>query len=109
METNNNSKFSRHFLEILSSLVYGRILTALRFLFCQAGLAEANVYGRQSTRHHQQCSVHGIHHLHHHAGEQWTVISHHKLPGTRPDWQQRQRQRHRPQDCWDIHRSHAAA
>ena len=73
------------------------------------GYTEADVHGSRPTRHYQQRPVHGTHHLHHHAGEQRTFVSHHQLPGARLGRRQCQRQRHRPQDRRRLHRGHAAA
>lgn len=73
------------------------------------GYTEADVHGSRPTRHYQQRPVHGAHHLHHHAGEQRTFVSHHQLPGARLGRRQHQRQRYRPQDRRRLHRGHAAA
>lgn len=78
-------------------------------LLFPTGYTEANVYGSQSTRHHQQRSVHSTHHLHHHAGEQRTFVSNHQLPGARLGRQQHRRQWHHPQDHRRLHGGHAAA
>lgn len=112
MSSGNNPNFENHncnnpFIGIIS--LQKEDVNSLLFLFCPAGLAEADIHRRQSARHPQQRAVHGAHHLHQHAGEQRTLVSHHQLPGTRLDRRQRRRQRHRPQDRRDIGRGHATA
>lgn len=81
----------------------------LTFSLCPTGHTEADVYGRQSAGHHQQRSIHRTHHLHHHAGEQRSIVPNHQLLGARLCQCQRKRQRHRPQDCRRVHGSDAAA
>lgn len=73
------------------------------------GHPEADVHCSEPTRLRQQRPVHGTHHLHHHAGEQRTFVSHHQLPGPRLGQQQRQCQRNCPQDRRRLHGGHAAS
>lgn len=78
-----------------------------RFSF--PGHSEASIHCCQPAGQHQ-CSGHGAHHLHLHAGEQRTLLPNHQLLGSRLCQQQRrdhQHQRDRAEERSCLWRSHA--